>query len=219
MSYQVDHKVGPSKMKAKNGDQKILFVRIIDLTDDFLMQQKVNRSIPSCDDLIASKGHNHKMLLAFPMALNPFATMQEKGFSMSHPVVINAKLNLLIFFHLQPLMWFQMKVVFPSCNTHLNQAFGVHLIGPIDEGSSFNSEHSDKSSSWSAFNWPIDEGSSFNSKHFDKSSSWSAFNWPIDEGSSFNSEHSNKSSSWSAFNWPIDEGSSFNLKHYDKSSS
>jgi len=26
--YQVDHKVGPSKMKAENGDEKILFVNI-----------------------------------------------------------------------------------------------------------------------------------------------------------------------------------------------
>jgi len=38
------------------------------------------------------------MLLSFPMALNPFVTMQEKGFSMSYLVVINAKLNLLICF-------------------------------------------------------------------------------------------------------------------------
>ncbi len=30
------------------------------------------------------------------MALNPFAKMQEKSFSMSYPVVINAKLNLLV---------------------------------------------------------------------------------------------------------------------------
>ncbi len=64
------------------------------------MQQKVDRSIPSCDDFLASKGHNHKMLLTFPMALNPFATMQEKCFSMSYPIIINAKLNLLICFSL-----------------------------------------------------------------------------------------------------------------------
>jgi hypothetical protein len=43
-----------------------------------LVQQKVNKSIPSCDDLLASKGHNHRMLLTFPMALDPFATMQKK---------------------------------------------------------------------------------------------------------------------------------------------
>jgi hypothetical protein len=78
MLYQVDHKVGPSKMKAKNGDEDIFSVKYENLTDDFLVQQKVDRSIPSCDDLLASKGHNHRMLLTFPMALNRFVTMQEK---------------------------------------------------------------------------------------------------------------------------------------------
>jgi hypothetical protein len=42
--------------------------------DDFL----VDTSIPSDDDLLASKGYNHGMLLTFPMALNDFVTMHKK---------------------------------------------------------------------------------------------------------------------------------------------
>jgi hypothetical protein len=60
-------------MKAENGDEEIFFVKIIFFYDDSLVQQKVDISIPSCDDIFASKGHNHRMLLTFPMALDPFA--------------------------------------------------------------------------------------------------------------------------------------------------
>jgi hypothetical protein len=35
---------------------------------------------PSCDDLFASKGHIHRMLLTYPMASDPFGTMQKKNF-------------------------------------------------------------------------------------------------------------------------------------------
>ncbi len=62
------------------------------------MQQKVDISIPSYDDLLASKSHNHIMLLTFQMASDPFVTMHKRGFSMSYLVVTNAKLNLLICF-------------------------------------------------------------------------------------------------------------------------
>jgi hypothetical protein len=51
MLYQVDHKVGPSRMKAENDDEKIFFVNVKNLTNDSLMQQKVNKFVPSCDIL------------------------------------------------------------------------------------------------------------------------------------------------------------------------
>jgi hypothetical protein len=38
------------------------------------------------------------MLLTFPMASDPFATMQKKGFSMSYPVVTNAKIEFVYMF-------------------------------------------------------------------------------------------------------------------------
>jgi hypothetical protein len=121
------------------------------------VQQKVNESIPSCDDL-ASKGHNHRMLLTFPMALNPFVTMQEKRFFHVIPSCYYAKLNLLICFSIAML----------------------HAVS--DESCFFKLQHPFKSSFWSAFSYPIDEGSSFKLDHHDKSSFSSAFNWPIDEG-------------------------------------
>jgi hypothetical protein len=52
-------------MKAKNGNEKIFSMKIRKLRDDFLVQQKVHKSIPSYDDLLASKGYNHRMLLTF----------------------------------------------------------------------------------------------------------------------------------------------------------
>ncbi len=92
------------------------------------------------------------------MALNPFITMQEKGFSMSYPVVINAKLNLLI-------------------------CFSIPMFDTVtDEGCFFKLEHPFKSSFWSAFNRPIDEGNCFKLENHDKSSFSSGFNCPIDEG-------------------------------------
>ncbi len=67
-------------MKVENGDEKIFLVKIENLTSNFLVQQNVDKSIPSCEDLIASKGHNHGMLLTFPMASNPFTAIQKKRF-------------------------------------------------------------------------------------------------------------------------------------------
>jgi len=56
---------------------------------------------------------------------------------MSYPVIINAKLNLLICFSL------------------------AMLDAVLDESCFFKLQHPFKSSFWSAFNWPIDEGNSF----------------------------------------------------------
>ncbi len=73
----------------------------------------------------------------------------------------------------------QVNIFILSWNTSTNQTFGMHSIDQQMKviRSYLKSQHLNKSSPWSAFNWSLDEGNSFNSEHPHKSTLWGAFNW------------------------------------------